>query len=545
MAGFLQASGRALVDEDGTAIRLRGVGIGNWLLPEGYMWHLPASADRPRRMEHLIESLVGQQRAREFWSGFRDSFIGEVDVAELAADGYNSIRLPLNARLILNDPIGSEDDSLLNEKEMARVDRLIDWCRNHGVYVVLDLHGAPGGQTGTNIDDSENDRPELFERREFADLTVRLWKALAARYADEWAVAGYDLLNEPLPDWFSMHNSKVLPLYRRITEAIREVDRRHTIILEGVHWATDWSIFTERVDDNLMLQFHKYWNSPDRESLAPYLALRESWNVPIYMGEGGENNTDWYTGAFGLYEDLNISWNFWTWKKMDTSNSPLSIRRPEGWSRVALAAEGRDEMTASEAQDILHSYLENVPSARCDRNPEVTRALFRRPPVRVPAVFYVNRPEGIGYFTPAPIRNGDASGLRATDRVPMAFVAREGMPHVTADTVSFRHMRGEAWADDEWIGVRLVPGSWLAYAIEVASDACLRVTVDYYAARSASIEISCGQRAAWLRLPGNGATQSRSAVVSLEPGLRRLKVGCREGEIHLVSITCAPECREV
>lgn len=170
---------------------------------------------------------------------------------------------------------------------------------------------------------------------------------LAERYKDEWIVAGYDLLNEPLPEWFAEHNDQVMPLYREIIAAIREVDARHMIILEGVHWATDWSIFEEKPgnelpDQNLMLQFHKYWNNPDTESIQKYLDAREQLNVPLFMGEGGENNKDWYAGAFRLFEDHGISWNFWTWKKLDTDNSPApSSFRKAGTSWSAYWREAR------------------------------------------------------------------------------------------------------------------------------------------------------------------------------------------------------------
>ena len=121
----------------------------------------------------------------------------------------------------------------------------------------------------------------------------------------EPAVAGYDLLNEPLPDWFSIYNHMVVPLYRKIIDEIRRVDNQHLIILEGIHWATNWDIFNEfedkPIDDNIMLQFHKYWSSPDEESLEQYINLGKKLNLPIFMGEGGENNLDWYTGLFPMY----------------------------------------------------------------------------------------------------------------------------------------------------------------------------------------------------------------------------------------------------
>ncbi|MCF7947788.1 MAG: glycoside hydrolase family 5 protein [Spirochaetia bacterium] len=477
--GFISASGRELIDGRGHKVLLRGVGLGSWFLPEGYMWKMPAEADRPRRMEKLILYLVGPQSAAEFWETYWDNFISEADIQQIAVEGFNSLRLPINARYLT----GSDDSSEILESRIARVDQLIEWCGHCNVYIVLDLHGAPGGQTGTNIDDSEYDRPDLFINQENEDRTVEIWRALATRYKDEPIIAGYDLLNEPLPNWFSEYNKRVLPLYRRIVEAIRRVDSRHLIILEGVHWATDWSIFAETFeepydepfDDNVMLQFHKYWNNPDKESIALYTEARDKWNLPIYMGEGGENNADWYSGAFRLFEDLDISWNFWTWKKLDTHNSPLSISTPKNWSRLVDAAKGEEHLERDEALTILGEYLEKVKFDNCVYHPEVVRSLFRSPPVRIPAIFYSYRDRGQG-FEPGPVKDNQPElstaaliDFRRADGMPFGYLsAGENKVGATHEKPHFAHNGGEPWEAEEWMFVQLNPGAWVAYDFNAA-----------------------------------------------------------------------------
>jgi len=512
--GFISARGTELVDGQGHKVLLRGVGLGSWFLPEGYMWKMPAEADRPRRMEKLILDLVGPQSAAEFWEAYWDNFISEADIQQIAAEGFNSLRLPIHARYLT----GSDDSSEILESRIARVDTLIEWCVHCNVYIVLDLHGAPGGQTGTNIDDSEFDRPDLFRIRENEDRTVKIWRTLAERYKDEYIIAGYDLLNEPLPNWFSEYNARVLPLYRRIIEAIRRVDSRHLIILEGVHWATDWSIFDGAFDgsfdDNVMLQFHKYWNNPDKESIALYTEAREKWNLPIYMGEGGENNTDWYSGAFQLFEDLDISWNFWTWKKLDTHNSPLSITEPKGWSTLVAAATGEAPLERESALAILDEYIENVKIDNCRYHPEVVRSLFRRPPIRIPAIFYSYQDRGQG-FEPGPVKGippklspgssmalPPASPLAAPSAASIDFRRSDGMTfgYITEGahqvTPHFAHNGGEPWKDEDWMYVQLNPGAWAAY--------------DFYASPSSGLQVfnlTLRMRA----LPAEGTVEGRVA----------------------------------
>ncbi|WP_052429621.1 cellulase family glycosylhydrolase [Paenibacillus borealis] len=459
VSGFLYADGHRLRNGEGRELLLRGVGLGSWLLPEGYMWRFPEQGDRPRRIEAMITGLIGADRAAEFWETYYDRYVAEADIVRIAEEGFNSVRIPINARYILRE---EEGESGWHEEHLVRLDQVIGWCREHRVYAILDLHGAPGGQTGTNIDDSAQDLPELFTDESNKQLTIAIWRMLAERYKDEWIVAGYDLLNEPLPDWFSQYNDQVMPLYREIITAIREVDARHMIILEGVHWATDWSIFeglpgNELPDPNLMLQFHKYWNNPDTASIQKYLDAREKLNVPLFMGEGGENNKDWYTGAFRLFEDHGISWNFWTWKKLDTDNSPCSIILPQGWHKLVSYLEGGAKPERVEAQAILDEYLRNLSLDNCVYHADVVRSLFRRLPVRIPAIFYGYKGSGVS-FGRAPGRLAPAgAGFREEDGMDFRFVEGD------RTAPNFQHGRGQSWLPEERLCVVLAEGDWAAY----------------------------------------------------------------------------------
>src|SRR5262249_9748244 len=90
-AGFLHASGQDIVDQDGNKIMLRGVGLGNWLLPEGYMWRFGNQGDRPRKIEKIVSDLAGPDYAQHFWPEYRKNYITEADIRQIAALGYNSV----------------------------------------------------------------------------------------------------------------------------------------------------------------------------------------------------------------------------------------------------------------------------------------------------------------------------------------------------------------------------------------------------------------------------------------------------------------------
>lgn len=458
--GFLYTDGWKLRNGAGREILLRGVGLGSWLLPEGYMWRFPPNGDRPRRIEAMIAELIGTEEAAAFWETYYDRYIAEEDIIRIAEEGFNSVRIPINSRFIIREgePEIEENVPVWHEPHMARLDEIIGWCREQRVYAILDLHGAPGGQTGANIDDSAQDQPELFTDERNKARTIALWRMLAERYKDEWIVAGYDLLNEPLPEWFSAYNDQVMPLYRDIIKAIREVDMRHIVMLEGVHWANDWSIFTEKPEDNnLLLQFHKYWNNPDTESIQKFLDKREEWNVPLFMGEGGENNKDWYAGAFTLLEDHGISWNFWTWKKLDTDNSPCSIQLPRKWDLLTAYLEGGAKPDRVTAREILNEYLDHLPLEKCTYDREVVQSLFRRVPFRIPAIFYGYKGEGISYGRIIGRSEEEGIRFRIHDRMGSRFLAGgNGAP-------KFQHRRGAPLEPEQQLCLTLAPEEWTAY----------------------------------------------------------------------------------
>ena len=456
-SGFVHARNAQLVDGAGNAVLLRGVGLGNWLLPEGYMWKFGPGAESPREIEKLVVNLLGEGSAEDFWNDFREIFISEADIELISRSGFDHVRLPINSRFIMTD----EGEPI--EAGFLLIDRLIEWCRKHQLWVLLDLHGAPGGQTGTNIDDSPNGKPELFMDSRYWDQTLEIWRVLATRYAHETVVLGYDLLNEPIPnEWQYQYADELARLYRELTAVIRAVDKKHLIVYEGSHWATNWDIFTEVWDENSLLQFHKYWSAPDTASIQKFLDVRDRLGLPIYMGEGGENNIEWIYTAFRLYETHDIGWNFWPWKKIETITSPLSVIAPPGWDEIQNFAHLGTTLPRGRAQSIFSELLNNFKVENCLMRSEIVSALLAQNPKVIPAWGFDFRGEEESYSTQSA---KSMTGMRQEDSVTLEYrFAAERKDH------NFEQSDGREYTELEEIVVHLNQGEWLEYVVSPSTE---------------------------------------------------------------------------
>jgi aryl-phospho-beta-D-glucosidase BglC (GH1 family) len=327
--GFVHTSGADVIDGDGKPLMLRGTNIGNWLEPEGYMFHFDGGPQSPREIEDLTTELIGPEKSEAFWRQWRDTYISQADIDRISKMGFNSMRVPFHWKFFATD----------NAEGFHYVDQLVQWARKDGVYIILDLHCAPGGQTGTNIDDSWG-YPWLYTDAESQKYTIEVWKRIAKHYANEPIVLGYDLLNEPIPHFpeLQRYNKDLEPLYKRLVAAVREMDKNHIVILGGAQWDSNFKVFGPPFDKNVMYTFHKYWTAPDVTVIRDYLDFRDKYHVPIWLGESGENKDEWIAAFTKTLEDNHVGWCYWPYKKMDATSSPVTFDRPEHWDAVVKLA---------------------------------------------------------------------------------------------------------------------------------------------------------------------------------------------------------------
>lgn len=323
---FLKTDGIFLRNHRGRGdiVRLRGVNLGGWLLQESFMSPIPHGWDEYRVRAKLAERF-GAERAEYLINTFQDAWIVEDDFARMAAAGLNCVRLPIHWQNHLHED-GSFKRLADGLIDFTRIDWAVRTARKHGLYTILDLHGAPGSQNGR---DHSGDRrgPLLWDSPRYQEMTKRLWRELARRYRDEPAVAGYDLLNEPArTDKAKRWDQRIIDFISELYAEVRAIDPDHVVF---------FSVWSE-VDDvgdltvgksNYVLAYHwyiykrfldeggteaKFWE----QRLARNARLsRDRHDAPFFLGEFSfKDGPEAWAPRMELLTRHGIGWAKWSYK---------------------------------------------------------------------------------------------------------------------------------------------------------------------------------------------------------------------------------------
>jgi len=481
--GFLRAEGTRIVDGDGRPVLLRGMGLGGWMLKEGYMLELPQFGTQ-RVMHARIAELIGAHKADAFEQAWLDHHTTKADIDAMAAWGFNSIRLPMHYALY-TPPVDEEPvrgAQTWREEGFRRTDQLLAWAKANRMVVILDLHAAPGGQgNDINISDRDPSKPSLWQDPAQQDKLVALWRELARRYKDEPAVAAYDLINEP--NWGfadaadrngcnETGNAPLRALLRRTTAAIREIDKRHIIVIEGNCWGNNYrGLLDDGVwDDNLVLSFHRYWSPVNRDGLADMLALRDRLNVPLWLGETGENSNDWFARMVALAEGEGIGWSWWPLKKI-RYNNPLQIVPNAGYRRLLAWWDGTGpKPTAAQAEAaLMRLATEDVRFERNVQHPDVVDALLRAPHSDRAVPFKAHAIDARGGTIAAVDFDMGRDGVAYHDRTA-ANESTKADGTVWNPAATYRNDGVDLGRDDDGrlFVADLQPGEWLSYTFDAA-----------------------------------------------------------------------------
>lgn len=373
---MLHVQGNKILDSDNQPIQLRGTCVGGWMNMENFINGYPGSEYGLRAR---MAAALGKNKGQFFFDRMLDYFFSEADIAFIKSTGSTVVRLPLNYRHF------EQDDAPFQylESGFQRLDQAIAWCEKHGLYVILDLHSVQGWQNPDWHSDNGSRISLLWSQRQFQDRFVALWEEIARRYASNAAVAGYNVMNEPVtgaPDGHYAYEYKtdwdiINAIYRRVVTAIQKIDPHHLIFLEGDRYSSEFDHLDAPFAPNLVYSSHNYTSGGFGPGAYPGLVKGERWdlqkhkdvfhthsgarfaenyNVPLWVGEFGSA----YNGPaqeipdrirsmqdqISVYEDFGAHWTTWTYKDIDVMGWVQLHPESEYVERIKPALRAKKEL---------------------------------------------------------------------------------------------------------------------------------------------------------------------------------------------------------
>ena len=346
---YVRASGKELVGEDEKNILLRGTNVGGMFIPERWMC-LTDCADLLQTINILTERF-SRKEAFELLDIYQQNFWTEEDWSNVTELGINCLRLPISYAdvydtefdLLRFDEIDPEELPLIRKKiredHLSKIDAFIDEAERHGIYIVLDLHGAFGSQNGNDhsIDSRGHDwlwYPDALGE-EFRKMNVELWQYLATRYRGFRNIAGYDLLNEPAGDSSdkgcvtSLTTKTQWDYFDVLYKAIREIDPNHLLIMESCWTANDLPNPKTYGWENIMYEFHHYEGGgvgEDDYQITSYAnrvknIVGADFGIPLYMGEFCPHASyEAWEKILANFNQNHINWTTWTYRVKYVNN---------------------------------------------------------------------------------------------------------------------------------------------------------------------------------------------------------------------------------
>ena len=492
---MLQVDGTRMVNSsDNQEVILNAVNFGNWMVMEGYMMNSVSQAPDQHTWKEKLTPLIGTDSVKAFYDAWLTNHVTQDDINQIKAWGFNAVRLPLHYEYFVN----LRTPDVWNDQGFALLDDIISWCTVAGIYVILDLHAAPGGQSdNSGISDYDSTKPSLWESRDNRSKTVRLWDKISERYKDEPWVAGYDLINEP--NWNLPGGTLLRDLYVDLTRVIRANGDDHILFIEGNSYSNDYTGLTPPWDPQMVYVFHKYQSSADFASdLQWVLDLRTAENRPIWCGEHGENSNDNFTKMVELLRGQGIGMSWWPMKKFGSINCLASATFPPGYQDLLNYLGGSNpNLSAGTARNTLTQLAESVRLANTEPRNEVVRAIFTQPGNRDTA------PLGTVPTIPGTIYASDYD--QGMNGHAYADTGWENVLYTTGDYTAWNerwtYRNGgvdiETCSDPDSNGYNVCffkPNEWMKYTVDVASPGTYRIDlrVANGSGQTATLEIQSG-----------------------------------------------------
>jgi len=320
----------------------RGVNLGGWLLLEpGPARNLfsrhPDAYGCEARCEWGLMQILHQKGMVDEIDKHRRTYITKADFQKIKACGLNAVRLPFGYWTV----IGPIEDDPYHGPALEFIDQAVQWARECGLQIVLDLHAAPGGESAEAPCGRLQGHNEWKWTSWHFDESLRALEVVAERYRGCSHVTGIEVCNEP---------SRIVPtqalcrFYSQAVDTIRSSGMHESqvaIILPIFqrpkdNFAKMWNAFTGGKYKNIAFDFHYYHcfgSQWDGKSLAQQLRAVERHasmlrRLPVVVGEwslalgraaregsvgGAEARALFAKVQLEVYSNASHGWFFWNW----------------------------------------------------------------------------------------------------------------------------------------------------------------------------------------------------------------------------------------
>jgi glucan 1,3-beta-glucosidase len=238
---------------------IRGVNIGGWLSIEPF---ITPSLFQYGASEHVVDEYTLSAKlatpGRRIIENHYATFITKQDFVDIANAGLDHVRIPYPYWVVTTYP----GDPYLPHVGWRYLLRAIEWARESGLRVKLDLHAAPGSQNGW----THSGRLGAIDwisgpnGAENAQRTLDIHKQLATFFAQDRyknIITIYGLVNEP--KMLVIPEQSVVDWNTKAVQVIRDAGLNSYLAFgDGFLALTDWHGMFQGVDDKLLLDTHQY-----------------------------------------------------------------------------------------------------------------------------------------------------------------------------------------------------------------------------------------------------------------------------------------------
>lgn len=132
--------------------KIRGVNLGSQFIVEPWMasneWNKMGCGGT--KSEFDCVSQLGQANANSAWAEHWSTWTTKDDITEMQLYGLNTIRIPVG--YWIREDLVYSDSEHFPQGGLQYLEQICGWASDAGMYIIIDLHGAPGAQVAGNPD---------------------------------------------------------------------------------------------------------------------------------------------------------------------------------------------------------------------------------------------------------------------------------------------------------------------------------------------------------------------------------------------------------